>query len=373
MSSRSYYVAEPVYVPSAIELARERMKNIKSKLGQADRLKQQILAGMSKRATRVTEARVQAVSFGELALETLQQIDVETVATAAVEKNAEQAKSVSGVIDYSEFFESDISREQAASLDAVEYLEAAKTRASKLVALSSGERDLVSRFIRRCDEMAQKPGTAEDVRPFIEEGLEGLCLRLGEKDSAKRAELYLNYLSLCQVTGEAPRDLTYAEMAAAVQRIEEDIALEEFRDWVAESLDEALLEVGLENVGTATLEEGEGKLVVDEEGGPCALFVERDDNGAFMFTTVSAVDPAAMSRDEQYAAREAAKRLCTKKERLLNEALAKRGIVTEVAYDYPPDLRFVEKSDDFARYVASAASGRARDVAEGGAQRKEAE
>lgn len=351
MSSRTYY-----YVPSPIELANGRIAALAEQLEAINRFKDHLLASMDARADSRTESRVEAVSFGELAVEALEGVDVDALVTATDERNLEGAETVGGVIDFADRFASDTGATTAGG--AADYLEAAKRRASRLVALSSTERDAIRRFVARCDELAAGGGTAEDVRPFVEKDLELLCSQLGEADSAHRADLYLDYLALCAMTGEEPGDHGLTELEAAVQRMREDLARRAFHARLSSIFDEAMEEVGLTSVGAMSLDEREGRLVVGDDADECALFVSESGDGSFVFTTVTADDTSAMTPDEQFAVRRSATSLCEKKERLLNEALARRGLVAEVRYDYPVDLRLMVQSDEFARYRQSRSSAR---------------
>ena len=354
MSSHSYYV------PSPIELANNRIAALEAQLDIGNKVKREMLARMSETAAGNKEARVQAQSFGELAIQAASGIDIKVLAESSDATNLGQAVEAAGVIDFIERFGSDVKREEQAAQSAQEYLNSAKARVTKLIAFSSIERATIRRFTARCDELAARGGLARDVQPFIEDEMEQLCSQLGEADSANRMNLYLDYLALCLISGESPSDLTYAEMKAAVERMQDDIALRAFHEEVSATFDDALEEVGLTSVGTITLDEERGSLVVDDDGGACALFVSETEDGAFVFTTISANDPQSMTPDEQFATRDSARRLCEKKDRLLTEALARRGIATEVKYEYPVDLRLIEQSDDYAQYLQSSESGRRR-------------
>ena len=320
-----------------------------------------MLANMELVASGSTEAKVQAVSFGELAVQAYSEVDVGALIEAADSNNAASADGVTGVVEFLERFRADLDLEEKAGKDAAEYLSQVKTRASKLVAISSRERDAISRFVRRCDELSIRGGSAEDVRPFVEADLEHLCSQLDEENSAKRADVYIEYLALCKITGEQPRDITYAEAEDAIQRIMDKMAMESFGQMISSSLDEAVREVGLRNAGTITLNSKKGNLVVDDGDSTCALFVAPEEDGAFLFTTITAKDPFTMSQNDLVAAQRCTERLCSKKSQLIEGALNRRGIVAEVAQEYPPDLAFVEQSDEYAAYLSSISRQRTRE------------
>jgi len=352
------------YVPSPIELARNRIALLEAQLETVNKVKREMLANMELAASGNTEAKVQAVSFGELAVQAYSEVDVRALVEAADSDNAARADGAAGVVEFFERFETDSSREEQAAKDAAGYLAELKARASRLVAISSKERDAISRFTRRCDELAAHGGSVEDMRPFVETDLKHLCSQLDEGNSAKRADVYIEYLALCKIAGEQPRDITYAEAKDAIQRIKDKMAMESFSQMVSSSLDEALREVGLRNAGTITLNSKKGSLVVDDEDNSCALFVVPEDDGAFLFTTIAAKDPFAMSQDDLIAAQRCTERLCSKKSQLIEDALNRRGIVAEVAQEYPPDLAFVEQSDEYAAYLSSTSRQRKREFYE---------
>ena len=121
---------------------------------------------------------------------------------------------------------------------------------------------------------------------------------------------------------------------------------------VAHDVEEAMAEVGLTSMGSFTLDESEGLIATDKQAPGVGLFVHRSTDGALMFTTLSATDPETLGNEGRARVREGVRQLCQDKERLLREALAKRGLVIESCYNSPVDLKRVRYAPTAARYIS---------------------
>lgn len=291
---------------------------------------------------------------------------------AAMRTNAASSRPAVGAIDLSSAFVSP--RASGNSKDG--YLDNARSRLSKLLAINDGERARLQEMSARIDAIARSGLGQGEQRRMIEGDLETLEKDLSE-GGKDRSNVLATYVALCRSAHEPPKELDYHEMRSEIERIEGKIVSRRLRDKVSHMVSDALAEAGLADAGVMVLDGREQRLLVDDGETECGLALSEDDDGSFVFTTVAEADPAIVDQERRARIAASAKRLCSKKEEALMAALLRRGIVANIRFDSGVDLSLIRKSDKLAELAEAKKrpaeiERRRREVTRGRARAREA-
>lgn len=305
------------------------------------------------RIEREREDAVNATAFGKLTLSAMEGLGADGAAASSSEANKAETVLVEGEIDFSDLFEADSALGDVAVLTVGEYLEEATRRVSGLVAFTTREKGAQERLLERCSMLAESSLSAQDVQNAIGDQVEEMCVHLMEGDAELRRETFINYIALCNLTGETQRELSFEAMADVTFAMGEAYVKRQLQGSILDAVNESLKKVGLENAGSVTFAGEEGFLVVDEDDRACGMFMRKsDDDDSFLFTTVSAEDPFRVGKSEKKRILASARRLCDKKRKMFDEMLPEAGIGVDIAFEYdPPTLDCIRKMPQFVGHV----------------------
>lgn len=329
---------------------RDYVAAIQSGLDEVARIRERTAVTLGERAVELShEARVYDSGIAVLN-DGAQGVDAaERVEQSMKSSAASKPKAAGSPIDLSSAFAAITLAPESEGPTFVDLGQKLLERLARLIALGVGEEE------KRCDMLAKVRAAVEagDENAFaeIEPQARALCLSM-EDGGSRRLEDFARYLALCEVVGEAPRELAYGVMLSEIDRLQHELVRRRIEERVAHDIEDAIAEVGLESKGSITLNGAEGLLAVDSKAQGMGLFVHRGDDGALLFSTLSAVDPSSLGNEGRARVREGVRHLCQAKDRLLREAFAKRGLTIESYYDGPVDLSEVRFVPAIARIVS---------------------
>ena len=329
---------------------RDYVSVIQSGLDEVARIRERTAASLRTRVIELSkESRVADEGITELH-DHAQGVDATRLVESSIASSGtSKPETTTGTIDLSAAFAALTPRKEIVTPTLAERGNALLERLTKLIPLGQHEDEERSGMIE--DVQAALESKDENAFTVIESRARALCLRM-EDGGRKRLEDYARYLALCEIREEMPQELSYGAMLSAIERLQADLVRSRVEEKVAHDVEEAMAEVGLTSMGSFTLDESEGLIATDKQAPGVGLFVHRSTDGALMFTTLSATDPETLGNEGRARVREGVRQLCQDKERLLREALAKRGLVIESCYNSPVDLKRVRYAPTAARYIS---------------------
>jgi hypothetical protein len=340
MSSSTYYVRRQL---AEVE---GQLAACSEVLVQIEAMKRQIRSTIAAGARRHFE-RVADVASAEVTVAGLAQADLSRLTAGPL---AAPTATRTAAVDFSHLLT------PAAPADLDGYLDEVEQRVKALFPLTEDDDAQVADLLSEVAAARADGIPLAQARFVIEPKVEALATRLREAETALIEDAYLTYLSVCAVAGVSPRRLGLLELQAETARLTAQLDRQQRAQTLQRAVHAALEEVGLKLAGGVVLNQQSGQLVTADGDDRCALFlVEGEDS--LLFTTVVAELPAAQSVEERLAATRSMERFCARKHKLVDEILARQGIVLDTGFDWPAQLDQAVYSPDFARLVERRRTG----------------
>ncbi|MBR2803750.1 MAG: hypothetical protein IKE20_01190 [Eggerthellaceae bacterium] len=338
-------------------LEKEQLEALDRAVGNIAKARESLAEMIREQVTREQESTVSATPFGALTASVAEQITSESIADTSAQTNQAASGFADDPIDFSDLFATDLEAVRVGEQVSPEkYLANAEKRISGLMAFTNEEKGAQERLLKRCEMMSGADMTLSDIELAIGQQVEDLCVRLSEGEGELRRQAFLDYISMCSLVGEKPRELSYEAMIETTTELGETYVKSQLQGSVFDSVMESLSQVGLEDAGIVTFDGEDGYLIVDEDDKTCGIFLRKsDDNESFLFTTVSAQEPSRVGVGEKRQILASAQRLCDKKRELFEEVLPKAGVRVEVEYEYdPPSIDCIHRMPQFAERARAA-------------------
>lgn len=222
------------------------------------------------------------------------------------------------------------------------------TRLMSLICINSNETSKRQSLVTRLGQLSPNEKIPENLLQEFT-SLEMLLLVGGES----RSEIQAEYIALCDVLGYAPENLDFPSMMGSVDSMRSEMISKSVESCLLSNIEDSLKDVGLSCAGSVVLENTNGLLLTDDSEAECGLFLSREADGSFLFTTVSSTPVASLSQEHKARISESAQRLCQKKQALVAEALTKRGLSSRLIEDHPVNLEEIKSSSEVSSLLGA--------------------
>ena len=193
----------------------------------------------------------------------------------------------------------------------------------------------------------------EDKIKQIQRRVDGFVSTNEKNEKISSIDEENTYFELCKRLGIEAKRIPHEKLNSENDRLFEKIYQIEERNYIRNSINEIMLEIGLEIDGECVLNESEGYLYDMPSINTCKLFVSADGSG-LMLDAVAIKDESTTSKAEIESD---AGNVCKLKDVIVKKALDK-GIILKTEVEIKPDYNEMSKGNDVNKNLISDAYNR---------------